>query len=98
MNLVKGLKAVASERRLKILRLLAGAEATKSPRKGLNASRLCDELDISQPALSEQMQILLSTGLIESHREGREVIYARDEERIRQFRQTIVDQLLPPPA
>ena len=94
MNLLQGLKAVASDRRLRILRLLAGAEATRSSRRGLNASALCDHLGISQPALSEQMQVLLATRLVGSRREGREVIYFRDEERILQFREMVIAQLL----
>ena len=50
---------------------------------------------VSQPALSEQMEILIGIGLVESQRVGRWVVYTRDEERIRQLKQTIIDQLLP---
>lgn len=97
MNLVKGLKAIASERRLRILHLLASPEARKSSHGGLNATALRKRLGITQPSLSEQMQILLDTGLVDSYADGRHVVYVRDEERIRQFKQTIVDQLLPSP-
>jgi DNA-binding transcriptional ArsR family regulator len=96
MNLVRGLKAVASERRLAILRILGTKEVRESAARGMNATGLRKRLGISQPALSEQMQVLLNTGLVESRAEGRSVIYSRDEERIRQFRQTIMEQLLPP--
>ena len=42
------------------------------------------------------MQTLLDPDLVESRNVGRWVIYTRDEERIRQLKQTIIDQLLPP--
>ena len=44
------------------------------------------------------MQILMNVGLVEARKMGRWVIYTRDEERIRQLKQTIIDQLLPPTA
>jgi hypothetical protein len=42
------------------------------------------------------MQVLINLGLVESQKAGRFVVYTRDEERIRQLKQTIIDQLLPP--
>ena len=42
------------------------------------------------------MHVLEDVGLVESRRVGRFVVYTRDEERIRQLKQTIIDQLLPP--
>ena len=96
MNLVKGLKAVASTRRLRILELLGNTEIGKTGERGLSATELRRHVGISQPALNEQMQVLLNTGLVESRNVGRWVIYTRDEERIRQLKQTIIDQLLPP--
>ena len=98
MNLVKGLKAVASVRRIRILELLGSTRVGKSGERGLSATELRKHLGISQPALNEQMQVLLDVGLVESRHVGRWVIYTRDEERIRQLRQTITDQLLPPVA
>ena len=98
MNLVKGLKAVASVRRLRILELLRRNKVGKTGERGLSATELRMQLGLSQPALNEQMQVLLDVGLVESRHVGRWVIYTRDEERIRQLRQTITDQLLPPVA
>ena len=95
MNLVKGLKAVASVRRIRILELLGSTRVGKSGERGLSATALRKHLGISQPALNEQMQVLLDVGLVESRYVGRWVIYTRDEERIRQLRQTITDKLLP---
>jgi ArsR family transcriptional regulator len=102
MNLMQGLKAIASPTRLKILHLLGDPRAlgkdyvTLGNIRGATATALCKRVGVTQPSLSAQMQILLNTGLIEAHPSGRFVIYARDEERIRQFKQTVIDQLLPP--
>jgi hypothetical protein len=41
------------------------------------------------------MAVLIAIGLVEARRVGRWVVYTRDEERIRQLKQTIIDQLLP---
>lgn len=103
MNLVQGLKAVASPTRLKILELLGDPAVANAEfrnhgvvHRGATATALRRHVGLSQPALSEQMQKLLSTGLVEAQQVGRWVVYSRDEERIRQLRQTILDRLLPP--
>jgi|GEM_PF-108596 len=103
MNLVQGLKAIASPTRLRILELLgdpavanAGFRQHGVVQRGATATALRRLLGLSQPALSEQMQKLLNTGLVEAQHVGRWVVYSRDEERIRQLRQTILEKLLPP--
>lgn len=104
MELVKGLRAIASAKRLRVLELLKEPGAFDGPRGpdgkplGVTAKALVKQLRCRQPSLSEQMQILIDTGLVEAHKVGRWVVYKRDEERIRQLKQTIVDQLLPPPS
>ena len=70
MNLVKGLKAVASVRRIRILELLGGTKVGKSGERGLSATELRMHLGLSQPALNEQMQVLLDVGLVESRHVG----------------------------
>lgn len=103
MNLMQGLKAIASPRRLKVLELLRDPAVTATEVKahgathhGATATDLRKKLGISQPALNEQMQVLLDAGLVESRNVGRWVVYWVDEERVAQLRQTIIDQLLPP--
>ena len=49
----------------------------------------------AQPSLTEQMQVLSAVGLVETRKVGRWMLYTRDEERIQQLKQTIIDQLLP---
>jgi DNA-binding transcriptional ArsR family regulator len=102
MQLVAGLRALANPTRLRVLDLLKDPSAFNGPRGpdgrpfGVTAKELVKALRCSQPALSEQIQILKDLGLVESTRVGRWVVYNRDEERIRQLKQTIIDQLLPP--
>lgn len=102
MELVKGLKAIANPTRLRILELLKDPEQLielntgHGQVKGLTAKALLKHLKCAQPSLNEQMQVLTGVGLVESRKVGRWVVYTRDEERIRQLKQTIIDHLLPP--
>jgi DNA-binding transcriptional ArsR family regulator len=102
MILMNGLKALANPTRLRVLELLKTPAAFDGPRGedgrpiGVTAKELLRHLRCTQPILNEQMQVLLDIGLVESRRIGRFVVYTRDEERIRQLKQTIIDQLLPP--
>lgn len=101
MILEKGLKALANPTRLRVLELLKHPAAFDGPRGadgspiGVTAKALLRKLRCTQPTLHEQMQVLIDIGLVESRRIGRFVVYTRDEERIRQLKQTIIDQLLP---
>jgi DNA-binding transcriptional ArsR family regulator len=102
MQLVKGLRALANPTRLRVLELLRDPTAFNGPRGpdgrplGVTGKALLKHFKCKQPSLTEQMQILIGLGLVESHKVGRYVVYTRDEERIRQLKQTIIDQLLPP--
>ena len=103
MQLMRGLRALANPTRLRVLELLRNPAAFDGPRGadgkalGVTAKALLRHLRCTQPTLSEQMDMLIAVGLVEKQRVGRWVVYTRDEERIRQLRQTIIDQLLPPP-
>ena len=102
MQLDKGLRALANPTRLRVLELLRDPAAFPGPRTpdgrafGVTAKALLKQLRCKQPSLTEQMQILIDVGLVEARRVGRWVVYTRDEERIRQLKQTIIDHLLPP--
>ena len=104
MLLVKGLRALANPTRLRVLELLRDPSAFDGPRTadgraiGVTAKALLRHLRCTQPSLTEQMEILIGLGLVEARKVGRWVVYTRDEERIRQLKQTIIDQLLPPPV
>jgi DNA-binding transcriptional ArsR family regulator len=104
MELMKGLKAIASPTRLRVLQLLKDPAAFPGPRTadgrafGVTAKALLRQIGRTQASLNEQMQILINVGLVEARKVGRFVVYTRDEERIRQLKQTIIEQLLPPAA
>jgi len=100
MELMKGLKALANPTRLRILQLLKDPPAFTEPGagsglRGVTAQGLLKHLRCRPSSLTEQMQILENCGLVETRKVGRWALYTRDEERIRQLRQTIIDQLLP---
>jgi DNA-binding transcriptional ArsR family regulator len=61
------LRALANPIRLEIVHLLAEA-----PRE---VSRLADELQISQPNVSQHLAVMRSIGMVEAERDGREVRY-----------------------
>lgn len=102
MQLIPGLKALASPTRLKVLELLRNPAAFDGPRDaagqplGVTAKTLLKHFRIAQPSFNEQMNVLIGVGLVEATKVGRWTVYKRDEERIRQLKQTIIDQLLPP--
>lgn len=99
--MLKGLKALASPTRLRILELLKdpppfpATAAGDGQLKGITGKQLLRHFRCAQPSLTEQMQVLSAVGLVEVRKVGRSVLYTRDEERIRQLKQKIIDQLLP---
>lgn len=100
MILVKGLRALANAKRLRVLELLRNPSKYEGPHfmmegriLGLTARALLKQLKCAQPTLNEHMEVLIREGLVEARRVGRWVVYSRDEERIRQLKQTIIDQL-----
>ena len=103
MLLIKGLRALANPTRLRVLELLRDPSKVPGPHAllndgrvtGVTAKALLKQLRCKQPTLNEHMEVLIREGLVEARRVGRWVVYTRDEERIRQLRQTIIDQLLP---
>ena len=62
MSLVKTLKALADEKRLKILRVLTNSD--------LCVGALAKHLDISKPAVSQHLQILRKAGLVKGEKRG----------------------------
>jgi len=61
------LRTIAQPRRLEILHRLADG-----PR---GVKRLAAELEVSQPNVSQHLAVLRSAGLVETERNGREIVY-----------------------
>jgi len=64
-------KAFCDEKRLKILELLRGGEKC--------ACILLEQLDLGQSGLSYHMKILVESGIVESHQEGKWTHYKISE-------------------
>ena len=62
------LKALANERRLQVLCLLAGGEHS--------VGELNERLDVSQPALSQHLAVLREEGLVDTRREAQTIHYS----------------------
>lgn len=62
------LKALANERRLQVLCLLAGGE--------YSVGELNERLDLSQPALSQHLAVLREEGLVATRREAQTIHYS----------------------
>lgn len=88
-ELVESLKALASDKRLAVLRWLRDPRAHFPPqrdgdlvRDGVCAVFLAEKLGISQPTLHRHMQQLCGAGLVIAKRAGQWTFYRRDEARI----------------
>ena len=70
-NVIEALGALAQDTRLSIFRLLIQAGAS-----GIAAGKLAEELGASAPTLSFHLQQLRHAGLIDSTRNGTQIIYS----------------------
>lgn len=97
MEIAEAMRALANERRLQILEWLKEPEEHFPPqvdgdlvKDGVCAALIADKLGVSQPALSEHMRILVGAGLVRGKRIKQWTFYQRDEDRIRQIKNTIL--------
>jgi ArsR family transcriptional regulator, zinc-responsive transcriptional repressor len=67
-------KALSSESRLRLLRILAGGAAT--------VSRLAEQSRLSQPLVSQHLRTLRAAGLVSVTRTGREAHYEVSDEHV----------------
>jgi ArsR family transcriptional regulator, arsenate/arsenite/antimonite-responsive transcriptional repressor len=78
---VTRMKALADEKRLRIVELLAGGERC--------VCHLQEELDVAQPLLSFHLKKLKEAGLVTDRREGRWVHYSLDREALDELRELL---------
>ncbi|MCL9775198.1 ArsR/SmtB family transcription factor [Vibrio methylphosphonaticus] len=71
------LKAMANERRLQILCMLHNTE--------LSVGELCDDLKLSQSALSQHLAWLRRDGLVSTRKEAQTVYYTLSSAEVRQM-------------
>jgi DNA-binding transcriptional ArsR family regulator len=97
MSISQAMRALASERRLKILDWLKDPVAHFPPqvdgdlvRDGVCGVLIAEKLGVSQPTVSEHLKILAQAGLVRSKRIKQWTFYKRDEARIREVKQAIL--------
>ena len=97
MSISQAMRALASERRLKILDWLKDPVAHFPPqvdgdlvRDGVCGVLIADKLGVSQPTVSEHLKILAQAGLVRSKRIKQWTFYKRDEARIREVKRAIL--------
>jgi DNA-binding transcriptional ArsR family regulator len=91
------LRALANERRLKILDWLKDPRAHFRPQQdgdlvedGVCGLFIAEKLAISQPTLSQHMKVLVQAGLVRPKRIKQWTFYKRDEVSIHATKQTIL--------
>ena len=96
MSIEQALRALASERRLRILEWLKDPVANFRPqvdgdlvKDGVCGLFIAEKLGVSQPTASEHLRILSQAGLIRPKRIKQWTFYKRDEARIRELKQAI---------
>jgi len=96
MSIEQALRAMANQRRLKILEWLKDPVANFRPqvdgdlvKDGVCGLFIAGKLGVSQPTASEHLKILSHAGLIRAKRIKQWTFYRRDEPRIRAVKQAI---------
>jgi DNA-binding transcriptional ArsR family regulator len=94
------LRALANERRLRILEWLKDPVAHFPPQidgdlvaDGVCGVLIAEKLGVSQPTASEHLKILSQAGLVRSKRIKQWTFYKRDEGRIEEVKQEILTNI-----
>ena len=100
MSIEGAMRALANERRLRILEWLRDPEAHFPPqvdghlvRDGVCGLFIADKLGLSQPTVSEHLRVLVQAGLLRPKRIKQWTFYKRDEARIRELKRAILDAI-----
>jgi ArsR family transcriptional regulator len=96
MSIEQALRAMANQRRLKVLEWLKDPVANFRPqvdgdlvKDGVCGLFIAEKLGVSQPTASEHLKILAQAGLIRGKRIKQWTFYKRDEARIRAAKRAI---------
>jgi DNA-binding transcriptional ArsR family regulator len=100
MNLELGLRAVANDRRLRILEWLKDPTARFPPqvdgdrvKDGICGCNIAQKLGVTQPTASEHLKILSQAGLVHGKKIKQWTFYKRDEGGIKQLKKMIAAKL-----
>jgi ArsR family transcriptional regulator len=94
------LRALASERRLQILKWLKNPRAHFRAQvdgdlveDGVCGVLIAEKLGVSQPTVSEHLKVLSQAGLLNSRRVRQWTFYKRDEARISELKRAIIARI-----
>ncbi len=94
------LRALASERRLRILFWLKDPVAHFPPqvygdlvKDGVCGVFIAEKLGVSQPTASEHLRVLTAAGLVRAKRIRQWTFYKRDETRIRELKRGVLSRI-----
>ena len=83
LDTAKILKAISEPKRLRIVDMLSCGE--------LCACKILEAFQITQPTLSHDMRVLIEAGIVNDRREGKNIFYSLNAERLAAFRNTLHD-------
>lgn len=81
MDTAKILKAVSDPKRLRIVDMLSCGE--------LCGCKILEAFHITQPTLSHDMRVLIEAGIVNDRREGKNIFYSLNRERLAEFESTL---------
>ena len=81
LDTAKILKAISDPKRLRIVDMLSCGE--------LCACKILEAFHITQPTLSHDMKVLLEAGIVCDRREGKNIFYSLNRERLAAFEHTL---------
>ena len=81
IDTAKVLKAISDPKRLRIVDMLSCGE--------LCACKILESFHITQPTLSHDMRVLIEAGIVNDRREGKNIFYSLDQERLSALQDTL---------
>ena len=81
IDTAKILKAISDPKRLRIVDMLSCGE--------LCACKILEAFHITQPTLSHDMRVLIEAGIVNDSREGKNIFYSLNQERLTAFQDTL---------
>ena len=81
IDTAKILKAISDPKRLRIVDMLSCGE--------LCACKILEAFHITQPTLSHDMKVLIEAGIVKDRREGKNIYYSLNKERLDSFENTM---------
>lgn len=85
IDTAKVLRAISDPKRLRIVDMLSCGE--------LCACKILEAFHITQPTLSHDMRVLIESGIVNDRRDGKNIFYSLNKERLAGFESTLHDIL-----